>query len=84
MMAYASQSLATPKRSGHYRLMDDKVKAANVAYQSTYLEKYLSKIGLRIGEYFLWLLVWKREKNGDGFSGCAVVAEINGKEIKNI
>ncbi|NRB46128.1 MAG: class I SAM-dependent methyltransferase [Saprospiraceae bacterium] len=41
-----------PFDHGHYRLMDEKVKSANVAFDDTYLENYLDKVGLRIENTF--------------------------------
>lgn len=56
-----------PYDYGHYRLMDDKVKAANVAYQSAYLEEYLSKIGLQLENTFFGFWCGREKKTAMDF-----------------
>lgn len=41
-----------PYDHGHYRLMDQKVKSANVAFTESFLTHYLQQIGLQLEEIF--------------------------------
>ena len=48
-----SPSFAFPYDYGHYRLMDDKVKAANVAYRKTWLSQKIENSGMKIHDELL-------------------------------
>lgn len=41
-----------PHDYGHYRLMDQKVKSANVAFDAGYLESYIQQLGFRLENTF--------------------------------
>ncbi len=41
-----------PYDQGHYRLMDQKVQAANVAFEESYLEEQLHRAGLSVQQFY--------------------------------
>ena len=63
-----------PYDYGHYALMDDKVKAANVAFDSDFLKKIIAKSGLKIDKKIdgFWRL-GKREMEVQDFQDVVIL-----------
>lgn len=59
----SNQEFLFPYDYGHYRLMDDKVRSANVAYEQPYLETFANKIGLKIKAFHPGF--WSHQKKKD-------------------
>lgn len=66
-----------PHDYGHYALMDDKVKAANVAFDTVFLEKTIAQSGLTISKKIdgFWRL-GKRENDVQDFQDVLVLKKI--------
>ena len=62
---------------GHYALMDDKVKAANVAFDTVFLEKTIAQSGLTISKKIdgFWRL-GKRENDVQDFQDVLILKKI--------
>lgn len=52
-----------PYDYGHYRLMDNKVKSANVAYEQSYLENFAKQIGLTIRDFHFGF--WSHQRKSE-------------------
>ena len=63
-----------PYDYGHYALMDDKVKAANVAFDSDFLEKIIAESGLKVDKKIdgFWRL-GKRETDVQDFQDVVIL-----------
>ena len=61
-----------PYDYGHYRLMDDKVKSANVAYNQDYLEAFANKIDLKIEAFHFGFWSHQRKKEALDFQDIVV------------
>lgn len=66
-----------PHDYGHYALMDDKVKAANVAFDTVFLEKTIAQSGLTISKKIdgFWRL-GKRENDVQDFQDVLILKKI--------
>ena len=66
-----------PHDYGHYALMDDKVKAANVAFDTAFLEKTIAQSRLTISKKIdgFWCL-GKREKDVQDFQDVLILKKI--------
>ena len=61
-----------PYDFGHYRLMDEKVTSANVAYEQSYLEAFANKIGLTIKDFYFGFWSHQRKKDALDFQDIVV------------
>lgn len=61
-----------PYDYGHYRLMDDKVKSANVAYEQSYLENFATQIGLKIKAFHFGFWSHQRKQEALDFQDIVV------------
>jgi len=61
-----------PYDYGHYRLMDDKVKSANVAYEQSYLQAFANKIDLKIKAFHFGFWSHQRKKEALDFQDIVV------------
>ena len=55
-----------PYDFGHYRLMDEKVTSANVAYEQSYLEDFANQIGLKIKDFHFGF--WSHQRKAEALS----------------
>lgn len=55
-----------PYDFGHYRLMDEKVTSANVAYEQSYLEDFVATIELKIKDFHFGF--WSHQRKSDALS----------------
>jgi ubiquinone/menaquinone biosynthesis C-methylase UbiE len=61
----------------HYRLMDDKVKSANVAYEQSYLQAFANKINLKIKAFHFGFWSHQRKKEALDFQDIVVFEKWN-------
>lgn len=68
----SNQEFQFPYDYAHYRLMDDKVKSANVAYQQSYLEAFANKVNLRIKDIHFGYWSHQRKEEALDFQDIVV------------
>lgn len=62
-----------PYNYGHYRLMSERVKSANVAFEEEYLRKVAKKAGLKVGQYFPGYWPGREKENCKDFQDILVL-----------
>jgi ubiquinone/menaquinone biosynthesis C-methylase UbiE len=62
-----------PYDHGHYRLMSERVKSANVAFEEDYLQKSATKAGLRVEKYLPGYWCGRKKKECEDFQDVLVL-----------